>query len=263
MKKILKNILILSITGLCGLTPVFAQMTKSEAKQLLTKADKNTSFAGTDYKADYTVVTEKPGSGKSVTKAVMYRRDASSMFTILVKEPAADKGKGYIQMDGTIWFYDPRDKQFTFTNSKSKFQNSAINNSDLIPQTLSADYEIKNYSDVKLGKFDCVLFELSASSKNVDYPMVKVWISKDDGLIRKKEDYSLSGQLLRTTAIPSYQKVGERFVPGGMLVVDNLRGTKIDGKMQYEKTQVSIANVTFQKVPNTVYSKQFVQDMSN
>lgn len=263
MKITLKNILAVSIMGIASLSPLCAQVTASQAKELLAKADANTSFAGTDYKADYVVVTDKPGSGKSATNATMYRRDSNSMFTILITGPEADRGKGYVQFDNSIWFFDPRDKQFTYTSAKSKFQNSCINNSDLVPFTFSKDYSIKSYKEVNLGKFPCVLYELSATSKGVDYPTIKLWISKEDGLIRKKEDYSLSGQLLRTTAIPSYQKVSGRSIPGGMLVVDNLRGTKIDGKMQYEKTQISISNVTFQKQPNTVYSKQFLQDKSN
>ncbi|MDD5811938.1 MAG: outer membrane lipoprotein-sorting protein [Treponema sp.] len=261
MKMTLKNIILTAITGFCALSSLSAQVTQTQAKALLEKADKNTSFAGTDYKANYTVVTDKPGAGKSVTTAVMYRRDSKNMFTILITGPDADKGKGYVQFDDSIWFYDPRDKQFTFTSARNKFQNSSINNSDLVPFTFAKDYDIKSFSEVKLGKFDCVLYELTAKTKNVDYSVIKLWVSKADGLIRKKEDYSLSGQLLRTTAIPSYQKVGERYVPGGMLVVDNLRGTKIDGKMQYEKTQISISNVTFQKQSNVVYSKQFLQEM--
>ena len=88
-----------------------------------------------------------------------------------------------------IWFYDPHDKQFTYTSAKNKFQNTALNNSDLIPQRLSQDYKIKNFSEVNLGKFKCIYYELTALSNNVDYPTVKLWVSKDDGLIRKKEDY--------------------------------------------------------------------------
>lgn len=259
----LKNIFIVPVICLlCG-SAVFAEMSRADAKALLALADKNTSYAGTDFKADYTIVTDKPGSGKSVTNAVMYRRDTSSMFTILITGPEADRGKGYVQFDKVIWFYDPRDKQFTYTNAKNRFQNTCLNNSDLIPQTLSRDYEIKDFKEVKLGKFDCVYYELAATSKNIDYATVKLWVSSDDGLIRKKEDYSLSGQLLRTTAIPSYQKIGGKSVPGGMLVVDNLKKTKIDGKFQYEKTQITISNVSFQKQPNTVYSKQYLEEMSN
>ena len=160
-----------------------------------------------------------------------------------------------------ILFKQYNNKNFLYLKGSNIKINSSINNSDLVPFTFAKDYDIKSFSEIKLGKFDCVLYELTAKTKNVDYSVIKLWVSKDDGLIRKKEDYSLSGQLLRTTAIPSYQKVGERYVPGGMLVVDNLRGTKIDGKMQYEKTQISISNVTFQKQSNVVYSKQFLQEM--
>lgn len=263
MKKTFKNILISLFIASGVLSPLCAQVTADMAKQILKLSDKNTNYSGTDFKADYTIVTDKPGSGKSVTSAVMYRRDSASMFTIVIKAPETDKGKGYVQFDKNIWFYDPRDKQFTYTSAKNKFQNSCLNNSDLVPQTISDDYNIKEFKEVKLGKFDCIYYELSASKKGVDYPIVKLWVSKDDGLIRKKEDYSLSGQLLRTTAIPSYQKVENRFVPGGMLVVDNLRGTKIDGKMQYEKTQITISNVSFQKQSNVVYSKKFLEEMSD
>ncbi|MGN0739485.1 MAG: outer membrane lipoprotein-sorting protein [Treponema sp.] len=259
----MKNIIALSLFCFVGLACGFAQMTEDKAKSLLVLADKNTSYAGTDFKADYTIVTDKPGSGKSVTTAVMYRRDANSMFTILITGPESDRGKGYVQFDKVIWFYDPKDRQFTYTSANNRFQNTNLNNKDLVPQTLAVDYKIKQFKEVKLGKFDCVYYELSAVSKNTDYATVKLWVSKDDGLIRKKEDYSLSGQLLRTTAIPSYQKIGNYSVPGGMLVVDNLRGTKIDGKMQYEKTQITISNVTFQKQSNVIYSKQYLEEMSN
>ncbi|MBP5403432.1 MAG: outer membrane lipoprotein-sorting protein [Treponema sp.] len=263
MKKTFNNILLTLLLGAGLLSPLSAQVTKGKALELLKQADKNTNYSGTDFKADYTIVTDKPGSGKSVTSAVMYRRDSASMFTIVITGPDSDKGKGYVQFDKNIWFYDPRDRQFTYTSARNRFQNSALNNSDLIPQTIADDYEIKDYKEVKLGKFDCVYYELSAVKKTVDYATVKLWVSIDDGLIRKKEDYSLSGQLLRTTAIPSYQKVDNRFVPSGMLVVDNLRGTKIDGKMQYEKTQITIANVSFQKQSNVVYSKKFLEEMSD
>lgn len=240
---------------------VFAN--EAKAKELLKLADQNTNYGEKDFKADYVIVTNKPGSGKSVSTATMYRRDSKSMFTILITGPNADKGKGYVQFDNVIWFYDPHDKQFTYTSAKNKFQNTALNNSDLIPQRLSQDYKIKNFSEVTLGKFKCIYYELTALSNNVDYPTVKLWVSKDDGLIRKKEDYSLSGQLLRTTAIPSYQLISGKQVPIGMLVEDKLKGIKIDGKVQYERTQITISNVSFQKQSNIVYSKKYLEEMSD
>ena len=120
--------------------------------------------------------------------------------------------------------------------------------------------------EVKLGSYACTLFTLSAKIKDIEYPRVLLWVTTDDGLIRKKEEYSLSGQLLRTTAIPSYQRVmqgkTERHVPVSMLIVDNLRGKKIDNSMQYEKTQITIKNVSFQNQSDIVFTKNYLELMS-
>lgn len=237
------------------------------AESLLKLAQDNTAFYDTDFSGRYTVVQEKPGEGKNLTEAIMYRRDKSSQWTILITGPIREKGKGYLQTDGTIWFYDPSDRRFTFTSAKDKFQNTNANNSDFAPQFYYRDYQIEAAQDVKLGAMDCVLFTLNAKVDSVDYPKLKLWVTKNDGLVRKKEDYSLSGQLLRTTAIPSYQIVengGKKYsVPVSMLIMDNLRGKRIGGKMQYERTQISIANVSFSKVDNVVYTKPYLEMMGD
>ena len=92
---------------------------------------------------------------------------------------------------------------------------------------------------------------------------MKVWVSKNDGLIRKKEDYSLSGQLLRTTLIPTYQLIGQRSIPVTMVIVDNLKGKKIDDKMQFEKTSINIKNVSFAKQKDSVFTKTYLELMSD
>ena len=243
---------------------VYAQsLSQEDALKLLQKTDASTSFEGTDFNACYSLVQDKPGQGTSLTEAVMHRRDSTARYTILITSPAADKGKGYVQFDSVLWFYDPHDNQFTFTSSKNKFQNTNANNGDFAPMHFSRDYTVVSSSRVQLGAYKCVLFHLQAAVKNVDYPELKLWVTEEDGLLRKKEDYSLSGQLLRTTAIPSYQKVTDtRSVPYKMLIVDNLRGKKISGKMQYEKTQITITNVTFDTQSDMVYTKNYLELMA-
>ena len=249
-----------------GLIQSSWSLTKAEYQALLERAEDNTSFFETDFRGNYTVVQNKPGEGQNVTEAVMYRRDRTASWTILVTGPAKEKGKGYLQFDNNIWFFDPADRRFTFTSAKDKFQNTNANNSDFAPQHYARDYAIAKAEEVKLGKMDCVLFTLKAKVEKVDYPMLKLWVTIDDGLVRKKEDYSLSGQKLRTTAIPSYQlvKSAEKnySIPVSMLIQDNLKGKKISGKVQYEQTQITIRNVEFAKVADTVYTKPYLEMMS-
>ena len=246
--------------------PAFS-ISKAESEALLQLAEDNSAFYETDFSGNYTVVQEKPGEGKNITEAILYRRDKTGKWTILITGPAKEKGKGYLQYDDNIWFFDPADRRFTFTSAKDKFQNTNANNSDFTPQHYARDYSIASVQEVKLGNMECVLFELDAKVENVTYPKLKIWVTKDDGLVRKKEDYSLSGQKLRTTAVPSYQIVkanGKAYsVPVSMLIQDNLRGKKIGDKVQYEKTQITIKNVSFEKVSDTVYTKPYLEMMSS
>ena len=241
-------------------------LSAKEVAELLKKAESATSFYDTDFTASYEVVQEKPGEGRSRTNATIYRRDKEAKWTILITAPLKDKGKGYLQADDSIWFYDPADRRFTFSSSKDKFQGTNANTSDFAPQRYSLDYNVEKIEEVKLGKMDCLLYTLKAKTKNVDYPQVKLWVTKDDGLTRKKEDYSLSGQKLRTTAIPSYQKVegnGKTYqIPVTMVIQDNLKGKKINDKMSYEKTTISISNAVLAKQDDAVYTKPYLELMS-
>ncbi|MCR4714583.1 MAG: outer membrane lipoprotein-sorting protein [Treponemataceae bacterium] len=256
----MKKILYCLILTLC-IPSLFA----ANYEDLLKKAQDSTAFYGTDFSGNYTLVQEKPGEGKTITEAIMYRRDSAGKWTILVTGPANEKGKGYLQYDNNIWFYDPADNCFTFTSAKDKFQNTNATNSDFAPQRYYSDYSIQEATEVKLGKLACVQFTLKAKVEGVDYPMLKLWVTKDDGLVRKKEDYSLSGRKMRTTAVPSYQLVQsngiKHSIPVSMLIQDNLRGKKIGNEVQYEKTQITIKNVSFQNVSDTVYTKPYLELM--
>ena len=244
---------------------IFA-VSNEEAKELLQRAEDNTAFYGMDFTANCSVVQEKPGEGKSQTLALMHRRDSGAKWTILITGPQKDKGKGYLQTDGTVWFYDPADGRFTFTSARDKFQNTNANTSDFAPQFYAKNYEIVSHSEAKLSAFECVVFELKATTKDVEYPKMKLWVTKNDGLMRKREDYSLSGKRLRTLAIPSYQNVKidtkERFVPITMVIQDDLRGKKINGKMMKEQTKISLSSPEFSNLSDSVYTKPYLEQMS-
>ena len=133
MKKNLYRYFCLICTTLMMIIPAWS-LSDAECETLLKKAEDNTAFYETDFKGSYTVVQNKPGEGQKVTEAVMYRRDKTGTWTILVTGPSSEKGKGYLQFDNNIWFFDPADRRFAFTNSKDKFQNTNANNSDFAPQ---------------------------------------------------------------------------------------------------------------------------------
>jgi outer membrane lipoprotein-sorting protein len=228
---------------------------------LLKKADSLASYYGTDSSAQYTIVQDKPGQKRSTTVAGVFRRDSMDTYVIIIMEPDVSKGEGYLKQGKTLWIYDPESKRFESTSSAARFQNTNARNSDFTRSTLAVDYNITGGADGRLGRFKCRILELVGKTDDLTYPKMKIWIS-EDGLVRKAEDYSLSGMLMRTMAIPDYQHVDGRYVPRSVLFVDANLGATINGKFVNEKTQITITNPAFTKRPDSIYSKAYLQSVS-
>jgi hypothetical protein len=254
-----------SVAGAAGLFLMFQVNTASLGAQtnasyteILKTADDLVSFHHTDLSAEYLVEKRDPGGAVSTTRATMFRRDRTDQFLILILEPSIDKGKGYLKIGDNLWLYDPVGKSFTFTSAKERFQNSSARNSDFNRSNLGVDYRPVSGRKEKLGKFDCTVLDLEALNDRVSFPKMKVWVSAD-GLVRKMEDYSLSGQIMRTTAIPTYQKVSDRWLPASMVIQDHLRSKNVGSKLEYERTTITISKPSLKALPDTVYTKEYLE----
>jgi outer membrane lipoprotein-sorting protein len=249
--KLLAGVFILLVSGLWAISD----------EELLLQADRLVSYPDTDFSAEYTIVQNKPGQGRSTTVADIWRRDSQDLYVIVVLEPAISRGQGYLKQGNTLWFYDPDSRRFNTSSSSERFQNTNASNSDFTRSTLSRDYRILSGEDVVLGRFRCRLLTLEAVTGGVEYPRMKIWIS-EDGLVRKTEDYSLSSRLLRTTAIPDYYEIDGRFIPKQVLFVDALRGALINGTFVNERTQITITKISFVRVADSVFSKTFLETVN-
>ncbi|MCL2185718.1 MAG: outer membrane lipoprotein-sorting protein [Treponema sp.] len=230
-------------------------------QQLLAKVDSLVSYMDTDFQAEYIIVQDKPGSQRSTTVAGVFRRDSKEQYVIVIMEPAISRGQGYLRERNTLWFYDPDSRRFNSTSASSRFQNTNARNSDFTRSTLAQDYRVTAGEDVQLGRFKCRLLTLQAVTTEVTYSRMKIWVSEDN-LLRKAEDYSLSGQLLRTTVIPDYYSIGNRFVPKQILFVDELLGSAVNGTFVNERTQVIINKPSFSRIADSVFSQTFLENIN-
>ena len=236
----------------------FTAFAETDYVKMLKEVDNLVTFKETDLSAEYTIVKRDPDGSSSTTVAAMFRRDSEDKFVVLVLQPVADKGKGYLKQGNNLWLYDPIGKGFTFTSAKERFQNSSFRVSDFTGSNYSGNYKINSVKQEKLGKFNCTVFDLEATTKAVSFPKVKIWVSEDN-LVRKLEDYSLSGKLMRTSAFPSYQKVGKRWVPAKIIIQDHLVSRKVGDKVEYERTTVEIKNPSLNKQPDSLYTKEYLE----
>jgi outer membrane lipoprotein-sorting protein len=238
------------------LAPLSAQTTGSA--DILRVIDAQVSFLDQDFSAEYTITQEKPGQGSSVTKAAVFRRDRENKFLILILEPPADKGKGYLKIGDTLWVYDPVSRRFNVSSARNRFQNSNARNSDFTTSTLAKDYRISSEAAERLGAYNTRVYELESVHSEVTFPFMKIWVDENN-LVRKFEDYSLSRQLLRTTAIPTYQRVGDRFVPAHIVIVDALQGRTVDGVFRSERTIIGVAKPTLNRLSELIFTQAYLE----
>lgn len=244
---LLLSAMIFGATSVLSAEPDFDQMLK--------EIDQLGSFDDTDFSCVYTFVSEKPGEETEVTQARMFRRDATEQFVMLILKPEYQKGQGYLKVDENVWFYDPESRKFTHSSMKENVQNSEAKNSDMDGLSLAEDYEVDSWEEGKLGNFETYILNLKAINDEVTYPRIKVWVRTDATIVLKEEDYSLSDRLMRTTYFPKYVKVGTKYVPSQILIVDNLQ--------EGEKTQLTMKNPSTADLPDSVFSKAYIERVNN
>ncbi len=262
LNKIFRRIAAIGILGTVAVMAASAQVpSEAESREILERIDALVSYTTTDFSAEYTITQERPGQGTSVTRATVFRRDAKDRYLILIMEPSADRGKGYLKVGNNLWLYDPVARRFNVTSARDRFQNSNARNSDFTQSTLAQDYRITAVEQEQLGAYDTRVYTLEATNENVTYPGMKIWVDENN-LVRKFEDYSLSGQHMRTTAIPSYRRLDDQFVPVNIVIVDQLQGRNIDGRFRNERTIISVAKPSLRDLPDMVFTQAYLERMA-
>ncbi|MCW8965944.1 MAG: outer membrane lipoprotein-sorting protein, partial [Candidatus Pacearchaeota archaeon] len=219
--------------------------------KILSSIDMMSTIKKNDFSSVMTMVSDDPEDGRKVLKINQFRRDKDDKFLMLILEPTTQKGQGYLKIEDNLWFYDPESRKFSHTSFKENFQGSDAHNSDFNSRTYKEDYEVTSWEEGALGKYDVYILSLKAKNNEVTYPFQKIWVRKDNNLLLKMEDYSLNNRHMRTSFFPKYAKVGDKYLPTKMLFVDELTPGR--------KTQMTITNISLDALPDSVFSKIYVE----
>lgn len=221
---------------------------------MLARIDDAVRFADEDFSAVMNLVSEDPEDGIERTGARLFRRDQDGAYVILVLHPEVNRGQGYLQVDDALWFYDPESRSFSFTTESENFQGSDARVSDFSTSSFEEDYRIVSAEEGRLGNFSVYVLDLEATNNQVTYPFQRIWVTQDNFLVLKSEDYSVTRRLLRTTFIPRYTRLGTSFVATQVILEDEL----VPGK----KTTMTISEISNTSLPNSVFTKSYVERVS-
>ncbi len=236
-----------------GISPATAQ-TKPDPKELLAKVDNLSDFTGKDFSAVFTIVTQKPGEKDSVTQARVFRRDTKKQFLILIMLPEVNKGQGYLRENDNVWFYDPSSRKFSHSSVKENLQNTKAKNSDFTLSSFAQDYTVTSMTDGMVGKFPVWILDLKANTNEVSYDRVVLSIRKDPTMLLIRQDYSVNGRLMRTTAYPKYVQLEGKLLPSQILILDEIN--------KGEKSQITMTEQSVTQLPDKVFTKAFLEQVS-
>ena len=229
-------------------------LSDADAEKILAQLDDLGNFPGKDYTSLFTIVSEKPGEKQSVTQVRVFRRDTKKQFTILIMLPEVNKGQGYLREDDNVWFYDPTSRKFSHSSIKENLQNTEAKNSDFTVSSLVTDYGIQKISEGTIGKYPVWVLDLKARTNEVSYERIVLYVRKDKIMTLKREDYSVNGRLMRTTLYPKYVELAGKLLPSQILIVDEIN--------KGEKSQITMAEQSVEKLPDKIFTKAFLEQVN-
>jgi hypothetical protein len=214
-----------------------------------------------DYKSLFYLEQREKDKPDVVREGIAYRRDADEKLMILFTKPKTDAGKGYLRVDRNLWFYDPTVGKWERRTDRERIAGTDSRRQDFDQSNLAGEYDPTLEAQEKLGNFNVWVLKLTAKP-NVDvaYPVVKLWIDKNTGNDLKRQDFALSGKLMRTSYIPKWQKLYSESKKAELWYRQEIRiYDEID---KANSTLVIIKSVDLQPLSENIFTKAWLESKS-
>jgi hypothetical protein len=165
----------------------------------------------------------------STTLGVYSKADANSgQFRSLIRfvAPARDANKLMLKNGNELWFYDPSNKASIRLSPQQRLLGQAANG-DVVTVNLAKDYQarLSAEEDIQDGERQtrhCYKLALAASSPDVTYHRIEMWLDASNNRPVKARFYTESGQLLKSAYYRRYQPQLGVERPTETVIIDGL-----------------------------------------
>jgi outer membrane lipoprotein-sorting protein len=163
---------------------------------------------GGDYRSLMYIERKEKDKVATVFEAVVFRRDDDDKLMILFAKPKSETGKGYLRIDKNFWMYDPTTGKWERRTERERIGGTDSRRQDFDESRLAEEYNATYKGEERLGKFNTHHISLKAKDGvDVAYPVVELWVDQENANVLKRQDFALSGRLMRTTYFPKWQKL--------------------------------------------------------
>jgi len=192
------------------MAPVYlfsAQLSKEKMVEILAGIDQRVKNNG-DYKSLVYMEQRKKDEPDVVFQMIVFRRDLDQKLMMLFTQPKSETGKGYIRIDKNLWYYDPIVGKWDRRTDREHIGGTDSNRQDFDQSDLAGEYDPEYIGEEKLGNFTVWHLKLTGKQgQDLSYPIVELWVDENTGNDLKRQDFALSGRLLRTSYSPAWEKL--------------------------------------------------------
>jgi hypothetical protein len=240
--------------------PALADLTDAEMVERLTTIDDRQMNSG-DYTSLVFIEQQEQGKSDLVYQAAIYRRDDTDKLAILFTKPASEAGKGYLRLEGSLFFYDPAVGKWERRTERERIGGTDSNRADFDQSRLAEEYTPAWVDSGTLGQYTTEHLKLTGKDGVDDaYPTVELWLDAATGNTLKRQDFSLSGKLMRTTYYPQWNKLfseskqAEVYFPKEIRIYDEVQ--------KGNTTTIVIQEVDLKSLDDSIFTKAWLESKS-
>ncbi len=237
-----------------------AALTTPQMVELLKQVDDRQKNNG-DWRAQAYLEQKQKDKVDTVYNTEYYRRSEDQKFMILFTAPKSSAGQGYLRIDKNLWFYDPSVGKWERRTERERIGGTNSRRSDFDESRLAEEYDPTDEGEEKLGAYTAHKLLLKGKSgQDLAFPIIRIWIDKDTNNILKRQEYALSGRLLRTSYYPKWKKIYSPSKKGEVWYPEEIRF--YDEVEKANQTLVLIKAVDPSALPPNLFTKAWLESKS-
>jgi hypothetical protein len=240
--------------------PARAELSNDEMLVVLKEIDDRQRNGG-DYKALAYLEQKEKDKADIVRELIIFRRDTDEKLMLLFSRPKSEEGKGYLRLDKNLWSYDPGTGKWDRSTERERIGGTNSRRSDFDQSRLAVEFTPKFGGEEKLGKFETYRLDLTVKEGvDVAYPVMKLWVDKANHNILKRQEFALSGRLMRTAYYPkwsrlySQSKKSDVWFPGEIRIFDEVEKSN--------STLVLFKSVDLNSLDANLFTKAWLESKS-
>jgi outer membrane lipoprotein-sorting protein len=251
--------LLLALAALAWLPPARA-LTPAETEKVIRTIDERQRNSG-DWKALAYMEAKEKDKTDVVYELVVYRRDESQRLMFLFLEPKSEQGKGYLRIDKNLWFYDPSVGRWERRTERERIGGTDTRRGDLDESRLAEEYAATWKGDEKLGAYQVHRIALEARpGVDVAFPRLELWVDQATGNVLKRQEFALSGRLMRTSYYPRWKKVRSESKKADVWYAEEMRF--YDEIEKANQTLVLIKSIDLRPLDANLFTKAWLESKS-